>query len=92
MSKEYYETISKIKIELEKIRPKLIMDGGDIEFVNFKDGILKLRFKGECAHCELSHITMKFAIEKNILEKILEKEILCIYLEEEKVKEKLQNL
>ena len=72
MSKEYYETLSKIKIELEKIRPKLIMDGGDIEFVNFKDGILKLRFKGECAHCELSHITMKFAIEKNILEKIPE--------------------
>ncbi|WP_314022708.1 NifU family protein [Gemella sanguinis] len=72
MSKEYYETISKIKIELEKIRPKLNMDGGDIEFVNFKDGILKLRFKGECAHCELSHITMKFAIEKNILEKIPE--------------------
>ena len=72
LSKEYYETISKIKIELEKIRPKLNMDGGDIEFVNFKDGILKLRFKGECAHCELSHITMKFAIEKNILEKIPE--------------------
>ena len=72
LSKEYYETISKIKIELEKIRPKLIMDGGDIEFVNFKDGILKLRFRGECAHCELSHITMKFAIEKNILEKIPE--------------------
>ena len=72
MSKEYYETISKIKIELEKIRPKLIMDGGDIEFINFKDGILKLRFKGECAHCELSRITMKFAIEKNILEKIPE--------------------
>ena len=72
LSKEYYETISKIKIELEKIRPKLIMDVGDIEFVNFKDGILKLRFKGECAHCELSHITMKFAIEKNILEKIPE--------------------
>ena len=72
MSQEYYETISKIKIELEKIRPKLIMDGGDIEFINFKDGILKLRFKGECAHCELSHITMKFAIEKNILEKIPE--------------------
>lgn len=69
MSKEYYETISKIKIELEKIRPKLIMDGGDIEFVNFKDGILKLRFKGECAHCELSHITMKFAIEKKNIRK-----------------------
>ena len=72
MSKDYYETISKIKIELEKIRPKLIMDGGDIEFINFKDGILKIRFKVECAHCELSHITLKFAIEKNIKEKIPE--------------------
>ncbi|MGX7111751.1 NifU family protein [Gemella cuniculi] len=72
MNIEYYETLNKINIELEKIRPKLIMDGGDIEFINFKDGILKLRFKGECANCELSHITMKFAIEKNIREKIPE--------------------
>ena len=65
MSKEYYETISKIKIELEKIRPKLIMDGGDIEFINFKDGILKLRFKGECAHCELSYIRKNSWSEKS---------------------------
>ena len=60
------------KFELEKIRPKLIMDGGNIEFINYKDGILKIRFLGECAHCELSHITLKFAIEKTIKEKIPE--------------------
>ena len=70
MNKEYYETVDKIKFELEKIRPKLIKDGGNIEFINFKNGILKIRFLGECAHCELSHITLKYAIEKTIVEKI----------------------
>ena len=72
MNKEYYETVDKIKFELEKIRPKLIMDGGNIEFINYKDGILKVRFLGECAHCELSHITLKYAIEKTLIEKIPE--------------------
>ena len=43
-----------------------------LNFINYKDGILKIRFLGECAHCELSHITLKFAIEKNIKEKIPE--------------------
>ena len=72
MDKKYYDTVDKIKLELEKIRPKLIADGGNIEFINYKDGILKIRFLGECAHCELYHITLKFAIEKNIKEKIPE--------------------
>ena len=35
MNKEYYETVEKIKFELEKIRPKLIMDGGNIEFIKY---------------------------------------------------------
>lgn len=72
LDKKYYDTVDKIKLELEKIRPKLIADGGNIEFINYKDGILKIGFLGECAHCELSHITLKFAIEKNIKEKIPE--------------------
>lgn len=72
MDEKYFNVVNKIKLELEKIRPKLIDDGGDIEFINFKDGILKIRFLGECAHCELSHITLKFAIEKTLKEKIPE--------------------
>ena len=74
LNKEHYETVDKIKFELEKIRPKLIEDGGNIEFINYKDGILKVRFLGECAHCEFSHITLKYAIEKKIKEKIPEVE------------------
>ena len=72
MDKKYYDTVDKIQLELEKIRPKLIADGGNIEFINYKDGILKIRFLGECAYCELSQITLKFAIEKTIKEKIPE--------------------
>jgi len=72
VNKEHYEIVDRIKFELEKMRPKLIMDGGNIEFINYKNGILKVRFLGECAHCELSHITLKYAIEKRIKEKIPE--------------------
>ena len=72
VNKEHYEIVDRIKFELEKIRPKLIMDGGNIEFINYKNRILKVRFLGECAHCELSHITLKYAIEKRIKEKIPE--------------------
>ena len=39
MNKEYYETVDKIKFELEKLRPKLIKDGGNIEFINYKNVI-----------------------------------------------------
>ena len=67
-----YEIINNIKFELDKLRPKLKQDGGDIEFINYSDGVLKLRFIGECATCALSHITMKYVIEDTLKEKIPE--------------------
>ena len=72
MSRDNYEIVERINSELEKIRPKLYQDGGDIEFIDYKNGELKLRFKGECATCALSHITMKYAIENTLKEKIPE--------------------
>ena len=64
--------IEKIHSELEKIRPKLKLDNGDIEFINFKNGILKIRFLGACATCEFSNVTLKFAIEDTLKRKIPE--------------------
>ncbi len=73
--------INKIKTELSKIRPKLLIDGGDIEFINFKNGILKIRMLGECSTCSLIDITMKYAIEDRIKEKIPEvKQVLNVKL------------
>ncbi len=44
-------TIDKIKEMIDDIRPYLNMDGGDIEFVNFKDGTLYIKLTGNCNNC-----------------------------------------
>ncbi|MBU4360562.1 NifU family protein [Candidatus Parcubacteria bacterium] len=65
---------NKIKQELEKIRPHLQMDGGDVEFVDFdeKFGVLKLRLQGACTGCPMSQVTLQNgiggAIKKNVPE------------------------
>ena len=58
----------KIKAVLEKIRPSLQMDGGDLHFVNFdaKLGVLKVELMGHCAHCPMSTITLKQGIEAEV--------------------------
>jgi len=60
--------IDKIKNVLEKIRPSLQMDGGDVQFVDFdaKSGVLKVELMGHCAHCPMSTITLKQGIEAEI--------------------------
>lgn len=60
--------INKIKEELEKVRPALQMDGGDVNFVSFdeKTGVLKVELVGHCAHCPMSQITLKQGIEAEI--------------------------
>lgn len=64
--------LKKIHIELDKIKPKLILDGGNIEFINFKNGVLKVKLTGECANCPVSNITMKYIIEDTLKNKIPE--------------------
>ena len=46
------EKIKKIKELIEKMRPFLISDGGDIEFVEYEDNIVYIRLKGACADCD----------------------------------------
>lgn len=58
----------KIKKSLEKVRPALQADGGDVHFVSFdeKAGELKVELMGTCAHCPMSQITLKQGIEAEI--------------------------
>ncbi len=60
----------KVKILIDKIRPMLQQDGGDVEFVDITDGVVKVRLHGACAGCAMSQITLKEGIEK-----LLKKEI-----------------
>ncbi len=64
----------KIKKEIEKIRPSLQMDGGDVFFVNFDraSGVLKVELMGHCAHCPMSQLTLKQGIEAEIKQAIPE--------------------
>jgi Fe-S cluster biogenesis protein NfuA len=61
-------TEDKIKKVLDKIRPSLQMDGGDVRFVGWdeKEGIVEVRLIGMCAHCAMSSITLKQGIEAEI--------------------------
>lgn len=62
----------KIKEALEKVRPSLQADGGDVEFVNFDDGVVNVRLQGACAGCPMSQMTLKMGIEKFLKEEIPE--------------------
>lgn len=58
------ETVRKIKQLLdENIRPAVAMDGGDIVYEGFDDGIVKLRLQGACSGCPSSTMTLKMGIE-----------------------------
>ncbi|MEJ2627091.1 MAG: NifU family protein [bacterium] len=64
----------KVKEVLEKIKPSLQADGGDVELVEVKDGVVKVRLKGACAGCPMSQMTLKMGIEKILKEQIPEVE------------------
>jgi Fe-S cluster biogenesis protein NfuA len=58
------EVVKKIKLLLEEqIRPAVAMDGGDIIFQSFEEGIVRLKMQGSCSGCPSSTLTLKAGIE-----------------------------
>jgi Fe-S cluster biogenesis protein NfuA len=58
---------------LDKIRPSLQADGGDVELVEVgEDGIVKVKLKGACAGCPMSQMTLKMGIERFLKKEIPE--------------------
>ena len=55
---------------LEKIRPLLQRDGGDIELVEAADGVVQVRLTGACKGCPMSHVTLKQGVEKFLLKEV----------------------
>ena len=49
----------RVEKAIEKIRPFLQRDGGDIELVDVKDGVVKVRLKGACSGCPMSQMTLE---------------------------------
>ena len=62
----------KVEKVLEKIRPMLQADGGDIELVAVEDKRVKVRLRGACAGCPGAQMTLRMGVEKAIKEEIPE--------------------
>lgn len=57
---------------IDKLRPYLINDGGNIEFVKYENNIVYIKMMGACANCYMMDLTLKDGIEAAIQEEIPE--------------------
>jgi len=63
----------KVEKALEKIRPSLRADGGDVELIEVtEDGIVKVKLQGACRGCPMSQMTLKLGIERTLKKEIPE--------------------
>ena len=63
----------KIEKALERVRPYLRADGGDVTFRQLRpDGILELRWEGTCRICPMSQLTLRAGVERVIMKEIPE--------------------
>jgi len=70
----------KVESALNKIRPSLQADGGDVELTEVTpEGVVKVRLTGACGGCPMSQMTMKMGIERILKEKVPEvKEVIAV--------------
>jgi len=62
----------KVENVINKIKPVLQADGGNIELVDVVDGVVKVRLMGACAGCPGAQMTLKMGVEKALKEEIPE--------------------
>lgn len=60
----------KVAQVIEKIRPMLVADGGDVELVDVEDGVVKVRLRGACVGCPAAAATLHGGIEKMLMEEV----------------------
>jgi len=56
----------KVVESLEKIRPHLQADGGDVEFVSENNGVVRVRLTGACGGCPMATMTLKNVVEQMV--------------------------
>jgi|TARA_B100001971_G_scaffold103817_1_gene95595 Fe-S cluster biogenesis protein NfuA len=68
-----------VEAALNKIRPALVADGGDLELIDVNDGTVKIKLTGACASCPMSTMTLKMGIERTLKQDIPEiKEVVSV--------------
>ncbi|HEY8448851.1 MAG TPA: NifU family protein [Bacillota bacterium] len=69
---EQQDLFDRISQVIDRIRPAIQMDGGDVELVDVEDGIVKLRLMGACVGCPMSTMTLQAGIERMIRQEVPE--------------------
>jgi len=62
----------KIEAALNKIRPALEADGGNVELVNFENGVVTVKLTGACGGCPMSTMTLRLGVERAIRQEVPE--------------------
>ena len=60
------ELLEPVKAVIEKVRPSLALDGGDIDFIAVKNGSVYVQLKGACIGCASSGSTLKYGVERQL--------------------------
>jgi Fe-S cluster biogenesis protein NfuA len=70
----------KVEAAINKVRPALQADGGNVELVEVSDdGVVKVRLTGACGSCPMSQMTLKMGIERVIKQEVPEvKEVVAL--------------
>lgn len=70
----------KVEQALDKIRPMLMADGGNVELIEVtNDGVVKLKLTGSCGCCPMSQMTLKNGVEKILKQEVPEvKQVIAI--------------
>jgi Fe-S cluster biogenesis protein NfuA len=68
-----------VEAALDKIRPALQADGGNVELVDVNEGVVKLKLQGACGTCPMATMTLRHGIERVLKEQIPEiKEVVAV--------------
>jgi Fe-S cluster biogenesis protein NfuA len=80
MDEQSSSLTNRVEQALEKVRPFLRTDGGDVELVSVNDQmVVSIRLLGSCQHCEISEMTMKMGIEEGVKHEVPEiKEVVAV--------------
>lgn len=60
------ELLEPVKVVIDKVRPSLALDGGDIDFIAVKNGAVYVQLKGACIGCASSGSTLKYGVERQL--------------------------
>lgn len=62
----------KVEAVINRVRPALQADGGDVELVSVENGVVKVRLQGACYGCPMAQLTLKNGIERTLRAEIPE--------------------